>query len=46
MADVNGVSLRDATQGFKLYQSLQEEREIVIGVMRGGQPTTVKVRVK
>ena len=46
IADVNGVSLRDASQGFKLYQSLQEEREITVGIVRGGEPMTRKVRVK
>lgn len=44
--DVNGVSMRDPSQGFKLYQSLQEEREITIGIMRGGTPMVRKVRVK
>lgn len=46
VADVNGVSMRDPSQGFKLYQALQEEREITIGIIRGGQPMTRKVRVK
>lgn len=46
IADVNGVSLRDASQGFKLYQSLQEEREITVGIIRNGEPMTRKVRVK
>lgn len=44
--DVNGTSLKDASQGFKLYQALQEEREITIGVVRGGQTITKQVRIK
>ena len=46
VVEVNGVSLKDASQGFKLYQALQEEREITIGANRGGAPVTKKVRVK
>lgn len=46
VAEVNGVSLQDPSQGFKLYEALQEEREITIGVIRDGQPMTRKVRVK
>lgn len=46
ITEVNGVSLRDASEGFKLYQALQEEREINIRVMRGGVPMTFLVRVK
>ena len=46
ITEVNGVSLRDASQGFKLYQALQEEREITVNLMRGGEPMVRKVRVK
>ncbi len=46
IADVNGVSLRDASQGFKLYEALQQEREVTIGIIRNGQPLTRKVRIK
>ncbi len=46
ISEVNGVSLRDASQGFKLYQSLQEEREITVNIIRSGEPMTRKVRVK
>lgn len=46
VTEVNGVSMRDPSQGFKLYQALQEEREITIKVTRGGQPMIRKVRVK
>lgn len=46
VTEVNGVSLKDASEGFKLYQALQEEREINIRVMRDGTPMTFMVRVK
>ncbi len=46
VTEVNGVSLKDASEGFKLYQALQEEREINIRVMREGTPMTFMVRVK
>lgn len=46
ITEVNGVSLRDATQGFKLYQALQEEREITVNLTRNGEPMVRKVRVK
>ena len=46
VTEVNGVSLKDASEGFKLYQALQEEREITIRVLRDGTPMTFMVRVK
>jgi type II secretory pathway component PulC len=46
ITEVNGVSLRDASQGFKLYQALQEEREITVNLNRMGEPMVRKVRVK
>lgn len=46
ITEVNGVSLRDASQGFKLYQALQEEREITVNLTRNGEPMVRKVRVK
>ena len=46
ITEVNGVSLRDASQGFKLYQALQEEREITVNLTRSGEPMVRKVRVK
>jgi general secretion pathway protein C len=46
VTEVNGVSLKDASEGFKLYQALQEEREINIRVMRGETPMTFIIRVK
>lgn len=46
ITEVNGVSLKDASEGFKLYQALQEEREINIRVLRGETVMTYMVRVK
>lgn len=46
ITEVNGTSMRDPSQGFKLYQALQEEREITVRVMRNGQSMIRKVRVK
>lgn len=46
ITEVNGVSLKDASEGFKLYQALQEEREINIRVVRGETVMTYLVRVK
>ena len=46
VTEVNGVSLKDASEGFKLYQALQEEREINVRVMRGEVPMTFIIRVK
>jgi type II secretory pathway component PulC len=46
ITEVNGVSLRDASQGFKLYQALQEEREITVNLSRQSEPMVRKVRVK
>jgi type II secretory pathway component PulC len=46
VTEVNGVSLKDPGQGFKLYQSLQEERTTTINIVRNGEPITRIVRVK
>jgi type II secretory pathway component PulC len=46
LTEVNGISLKDAGQGFKLYQSLQEERTTTINILRNGEPITRTVRVK
>lgn len=46
LTEVNGVSLKDAGQGFKIYQSLQEERTTTINILRNGEPITRIVRVK
>ena len=44
--EVNGVSLQDASQGFKLYQALQEDREITVKMTRGSDSMIRKVNVK
>ena len=46
VTEVNGVSLKDPGQGFKLYQSLQEERTTTINIIRNGEPITRIIRVK
>lgn len=43
---VNQTSLKNVEQGFALYQALQDEREVVIGVIRKGEPLTVKVQIE
>lgn len=43
---VNQTSLKNVEQGFALYQALQDENEVVIGVMRKGQQVTVKVQIE
>ena len=44
---VNDTSMKRPDQGFALYQSLQDENEIVIQVLRGGKkPTSLKVQIK
>lgn len=46
LTEVNGVSLKDPTQGIKLYQALSEERTTTINILRNGEPITRIVRVK
>ena len=46
LTDVNTVSLSDPSQGFRLYQALQEEREITVKLVRKGEPTVIKVLIK
>lgn len=44
---VNDVNMKQPDQGFALYQSLQDEREITIHVMRRGNiPATLNVKIK
>lgn len=43
---VNQTSLKNVEQGFALYQALQDESEVVIGVMRKGEQVTVKVQIE
>jgi type II secretion system protein C len=47
ITQVNDTSLKQPDQGFALYQSLQDEREIAINILRGGKkPMTLNVRIK
>ncbi len=46
LTDVNTVSLSDPSQGFRLYQALQEEREVTVKLVRKGEPTVIKVLIK
>jgi type II secretory pathway component PulC len=46
ITEVNGVSLRDASQGFKLYQSLQEDREVNVNLLRNSEAMSRRVRIK
>ncbi len=44
--EVNGQSLKDPGQGYRLLESLQQQREITINFTRNGEPMVRKVRVK
>ncbi len=46
VVEVNGQSLKDPTQGYRLLESLQQQREITINFTRNGEPMVRKVRVK
>lgn len=46
LTDVNSVSLADPSQGFKVYQALQEEREVTIKFLRNGEVHVRKVLIK
>ncbi len=46
ITEVNGISLKDPSNGPRLYQALQEERTTTINIMRNGEPITRTVRVK
>lgn len=47
ITQVNDVSLKLPEQGFALYEAFQDEREITIHVLRGGQtPRTLSVKIK
>ncbi|KAB8032002.1 hypothetical protein [Fluviispira multicolorata] len=43
---VNGIKLEDPSQGFKLYEALQDETNIVIEINRAGMQMTKKVTVR
>ena len=47
ITQVNDTSLKQPDQGFALYQSLQDDEEISIRILRkGSEPKTLTVRVK
>ena len=43
---VNDTSLEQAEQGFALYQTFQEDQEIVFNIMRKNKPQTISVMIK
>ena len=43
---VNDTSLEQAEQGFALYQTFQEDQEIVFNIMRKNKPQTISVVIK
>ena len=47
ITQVNEVSMKQAEQGFALYQAFQDEKEVRIQLLRGGTaPQNVSVRIK
>jgi type II secretory pathway component PulC len=44
--EVNGQSLKDPGQGYRLLEAFQQQREITINFTRKGEPMVRKVRVK
>lgn len=46
LLEVNGQSLKDPVQGYRLIEALQQQREININFTRKGDPMVRKVRVK
>lgn len=46
VTEVNGISLTDTAQAVRLLQSLRNESEIEIRVLRGGSPTTFNLQVR
>ena len=43
---INDTSLEQAEQGFALYQTFQEDQEIVFNIMRKNKPQTISVVIK
>ena len=43
---VNDVSLEQVEQGFALYQTFQEDQEIVFNIVRKDNPKTISVMIK
>jgi type II secretory pathway component PulC len=46
VVEVNGQSLKDPGQGYRLLEAFQQQREITINFTRKGEPMVRKVRVK
>lgn len=47
ITQVNDTSMRNAEQGFSLYQAFQDEKEVRIQLLRGGTtPQNITVRIK
>lgn len=46
ITNVNGVNLEDPSQGFKIYEELQDESEITLQIKRAGEQMTIKVVVR
>jgi general secretion pathway protein C len=47
VTQVNDTSLKQADQGFAFYQALQDEKEVRIQILRGGNtPMNITVRIK
>ncbi|RDB35688.1 hypothetical protein [Spirobacillus cienkowskii] len=46
ITNVNGINLEDPSQGFKIYEVLQDEYEIILQFQRNGVKMTKKVNVR
>jgi type II secretion system protein C len=43
---VNGINLKDSSQGFKVYEAFQDDTNIVLEIQRGGQTSVRRVSVQ
>ena len=46
ITNVNGINLEDPSQGFKIYEALQDETNITLQIKRAGVQMTKKVTVR
>ncbi|BBH52575.1 hypothetical protein [Fluviispira sanaruensis] len=46
ITSVNGIKLEDPSQGFKLYEAMQDETNIIVEISRAGMHMTKKVTVR
>jgi type II secretion system protein C len=46
ITNVNGINLEDPSQGFKIYEALQDETNITLHIKRAGVQMTKKVTVR